>query len=79
MTHNIIISEYDENCEMARVILNENCVMEGNHWDFHPGCHGIHKWGDFKSPVDLVAAIKRTLEEKGETVEVIAKEYKYEN
>lgn len=54
---NIIKAFVDDSCEMAKVTLNGKCVMEGNFWDFHPGCHGIHKYGDWNGFANLVQAI----------------------
>ena len=51
----------DESCEMACVELNGKCIMEGNYWDFHPYCQGIHEYGDFKSYTQLANNIKLKL------------------
>lgn len=75
---NIILFEKDESCEMAAVSLNDKCIMEGNYWDFHPGCHGINEYGDFNSPHKLVKAIQLKLLKEGKDVEIITKNYKYE-
>ena len=37
---NVIKVIIDTSCEMAEVSLNGECLMMGNFWDFHPGCHG---------------------------------------
>ena len=42
---NKIIIYRDESCEMAELYLNDECIMSGNYWDFHPGCHGIYEYG----------------------------------
>ena len=26
---------YDESCEMLKIDVNNECVFEGNYWDFH--------------------------------------------
>lgn len=65
-----IVHVIDESCEMAGVYLDGKLVMLGNYWDFHPGCHGIHKWGNFDSDDDLVARIKAKLTKNGDTVTV---------
>ena len=58
---NIITIHLDESCEMACVDLNDKCVMMGNYWDFYPNCHGIHKYGDFNSYVQLANNIRTNL------------------
>jgi hypothetical protein len=53
----------DYSCEMAMVLdSNGDCIMMGNYWDFHPGCHGIEEYGDFNGPRSLatIAALKET-------------------
>lgn len=54
---NKIIVGIDEASEMAYVSLNDKCIMEGNWWDFHPNCHGIHEYGEFNSYMELAIAI----------------------
>lgn len=58
---NKILIKTDSSCEMAAVYLNDKLVMSGNFWDFHPHCHGIHKYGDFKGVNGLVNAIIKTI------------------
>lgn len=48
----------DRSCKMAVVKFNGTWVMEGNFWDFHPGCHGINEYGDFNGYRGLADAIK---------------------
>lgn len=60
-TKQVIIIEVDRSCMMAKVSLNEECIMEGNFWDFHPGCHGITKYGNFKGFVELSTKIYQSL------------------
>ena len=44
--------------EMAAVYVGEALVMYGNHWDFHPGCHGLYRWGDWRTPVALAESLQ---------------------
>lgn len=37
---NQIVVANDKSCNMHAVSLNDVCIMMGNTWDFHPGCHG---------------------------------------
>lgn len=74
MKKNIIEIKVDKSCEMAQVSLNGEIVMSGNFWDFHPGCHGIVKYGDFKGYSDLARSIKL----KVGNAEIIKSEYSYE-
>lgn len=67
----------DESCEMARVSLNGTCVMEGNFWDFHPGCHGITKYGDFRGYSGLATAISLKLYSEGKKPKIINGVYNY--
>ena len=75
---NKILVEVDNRCSMAAVSLNNKCVMEGNFWDFHPGCHGISEWGEFKGYISLYRNIRDTLLKSGEAVNIEIKEYVYE-
>lgn len=56
-----ITMQVDRTCEMAKVSLNGKLIMEGNFWDFHPGCHGIRKYGYFDSYVSLSTRIYQWL------------------
>ncbi len=74
-----IIIKRDQSCSMAAVSLNGVIIMEGNFRDFHPGCHGITKYGEFNSPSDLAINVTRYLRRKGDTkIETIQETYKYE-
>lgn len=74
----VILVEVDDSCEMAMVSINKECVMEGNFWDFHPGCHGITKYGDFNSYTELVQKIFLYLRKKGfEKIEIKKRKYKW--
>lgn len=55
----------DPSCKMAGVRAGRKWIMVGNFWDFHPGCHGIHEYGSFGSPLGLVFAIERSLRKQG--------------
>jgi len=55
---NIIKILIDESCEMAVVLLNDECVMEGNYWDFYNGCHDIQEYGEFNNYFGLVIGIQ---------------------
>lgn len=67
----------DRSCEMARVSLNGNCVMEGNFWDFHPGCHGITDYGDFRGYSGLATAISMKLYSEGKKPKIVNGSYNY--
>ena len=70
-----ITCEVDKNCKMARVNDSVGNGMEGNFWDFHPGCHGITKFGFFRGFRLFVQALKKYHEQNGESVEIIRSEY----
>ena len=72
----VILVKTDRSCEMAAVYLNDELVMSGNYWDFHNGCHGIHKYGEFNSVDDLVRQIAGSL--SPEFVPVKREKYEYE-
>jgi hypothetical protein len=72
-----ILIEIDEDSEMARVSIDNECVMEGNYWDFHPGCHGITKYGHFSDYTQLVQRIYLYLTKSSSKVIVEKKKYKY--
>jgi hypothetical protein len=69
----IILVRTDSSCEMAEVYLDGELVMNGNYWDFHNGCHGIYKYGEFNSVDGLVRKISRSL--SPELVEVNRETY----
>jgi hypothetical protein len=56
-----ILIEVDYSCQMAKVSLDDKCVMEGNYWDFTPYCMGIHTYGDFNSYRSLSTKIYQYL------------------
>lgn len=76
MTKTITV-KLEPSCEMAGVWVEDECVMVGNYWDFYPGCHGIHKYGEFKGPFSLARAIERALKNRGEEVVIVRKEGKF--
>lgn len=54
----IITTSVDNDCNMAKVKVNNLLIMTGNFWDFHPGCHGINLYGDFKTYWGLASKLK---------------------
>jgi hypothetical protein len=72
----LILIETDRSCEMARVSIDGKCVMEGNFWDFHPGCHGINEYGEFAGFDDLAMKILFKLGRSGNKAIIFKKEYK---
>lgn len=74
----VILVKVDKSCDMAEVLLNDECVMDGNFWDFHPGCHGINEYGDFNGHNDLAKKIGETLTKEGKEFTIVKEEYVYE-
>jgi hypothetical protein len=72
----IILIQTDESCEMARVSIDGVGVMEGNFWDFHPGCHNIIEYGNFGSCDDLAINILFELAKKGKKAKIVKEKYK---
>ena len=70
----------DPSCDMATVKVDKavpqfkRTGMTGNYWDFHPGCHGIMDFGEFKGHMDLAYRVKGALEKAGYTVELVVHE-----
>jgi hypothetical protein len=62
----------DRVVNMAKVSIDDKCVMEGNFGDFHPGCHGIDQYGDFYGFDDLAIKIIGKLSKLGHKA-IIAK------
>ena len=75
---NVILVKVDKSCDMAEVLLNGECIMDGNFWDFHPGCHGINEYGDFNSHYELAKKIGETLTKEGKEFTIVKEEYVYE-
>lgn len=74
----IITVLVDEDCEMADVSDNFGNGMAGNFWDFHPGCHGITKFGEFTTYGGFAELIKAYHISKGRKAKIIKKKYKFE-
>ena len=73
----IIISVLvDRSCDMAKVSIDDKCVMAGNFWDFHPGCHGINQYGDFYGFDDLAIKIMRKFNNIGRKARITKGTYK---
>jgi hypothetical protein len=73
----IIISVLvDRSCDMAKVSIDDKCVMAGNFWDFHPGCHGINQYGDFYGFDDLAIKIMRKFNSIGRKARITKGTYK---
>lgn len=68
----------DISCQMAIVNDGVGNGMEGNFWDFHNGCHGLYQFDEFNSIMGFAYVLKKYHEAKGEKVEIINLEYKYE-
>lgn len=68
---NTIEVNVDNLSEMASVYLNGKHIMSGNFWDFHPNCHGIHEYGEFKGYRGLANAIALKIGD----CEIITKRY----
>jgi hypothetical protein len=66
----------DRSCDMAKVSIDDKCVMSGNFWDFHPGCHGINQYGDFYGFDDLAIKIMRKFNNIGRKARITKGTYK---
>lgn len=76
----LIQVQVDDAREMACVSIDGKIVMQGNFHDFHPGCHGITEYGDFKGYPYLVQAIFIKMIKDGkrsEDIEIRKSKYKY--
>lgn len=60
---------------MAKVVDGRKVLMQGNFHDFHSRCHGIHEYGNFKTPSELVEKMKFHYEAHGYKVTVKRKSY----
>lgn len=75
---NEILEEVQPSCKMAKVSVNGQCIMMGNYWDFHPGCHGF-KLPEFSSPSSLVTLFNNALKSLEKEVNIVVDEnWKYE-
>lgn len=69
----VIAIERDESCRMARITVAGQCVMEGNVWDFHPGCHGgwhydlAERFGRYSSVEGMALALLQAVAASGRT------------
>lgn len=72
----ITVSE-DQSNEMAHVTDGNENSFEGNLWDFNNGCHGDNHLKEFRTVSEYVKVLKEFHELKGNTVEVVNKEYVY--
>lgn len=69
----------DNDCDMAKVIVNGTVFLEGNNWDFHNGCYGHYDLPDFNSVEELKEIIIHYIEDiKGLKLEVKQGSYSYE-
>ncbi len=67
---NVILVGIQASCSMAFVDLNDSCLMMGNYWDFHNGCHGMDI-PEFNSYSELVSLFKDSILASGKSVEVV--------
>lgn len=82
----------DNNCSMAKVMINKYCAFEGNEWDFHPGCFGPinldsqymakniqidHVLDEFKGSDDFFKQVVEAYEDAGFTVTHLYEDYIY--
>lgn len=78
LEENEILEEVQASCEMACVSVNGQCIMMGNYWDFHPGCHGL-KLPEFSSPSSLVTLFNNAIKSEGKEVKIVVDEtWKYD-
>ena len=76
-TINTILLKEDSSCEMAVVSVNGKCIMEGNYWDFHNGCHGINEYGEFNSRAELIQRLYLHLVKTQPTKKIVILKQKY--
>lgn len=62
--HEILI-EVDQSCEMARVSVDGELIMEGNFWDFKPTTNGLWHYGKFTCYNSLGGCIYSTMVKAG--------------
>lgn len=75
---NILVIFQDKGCDMAKVVLNEECIMEGNYWDFHNGCYGMNDLPNFRTFSGLKDIIEKYVKSLGKEIEISYQSYKYE-
>jgi len=68
----------DRVVDMAKVSIDDKCVMEGNFGDFHPGFHGINDYGNFYGFDDLAIKMMGKFKLDGKKSIIIKGEYKYQ-
>jgi hypothetical protein len=61
----------DTSCSMAMVMFNQKCVMVGNNWDFHNGCHGFYQIPSFQGAQHLASLIRQECTRQNSTCELI--------
>lgn len=80
LDNNLIEVFVDKSCDMACVKFNGEFVLEGNYWDFHPGCHGDTGFPEYSSYHGLVSALELICHRKGyHNVSVVESSYKSRN
>lgn len=67
---NVVLIRKDDSCSMGEVSVNGKCIMLGNDWDFHPGCHGFDL-PDFSTAEELAALFANALTQAGNKVECV--------
>lgn len=78
LDNNIITIKIDSSKEMRCVEVNGREIMEGNSWDFHPGCHGM-ELPDFNSSSELAELFNGMFKSNGNDSEiVIDRNWKYD-
>jgi hypothetical protein len=75
---NTITLAKDSKCKMAAVSVNDVCVYEGNYWDYHNGCHGIHDF-PFDSVGGFIRGLKQLALREGMEVTYLVETYSYED
>ena len=70
--------EIDNSCDMAKVNDGVGNGMGGNFWDFHNGCHGLYQFDKFNSVEEFAQVLKKYHESKGENVQILYSNFKYE-
>lgn len=70
---NIVKVLSDNSCSMKMVTLNNQGIMMGNTWDFHPGCHGFPF--TFSGATSLAEKIKNSIP----NAVIVYENWKYED
>lgn len=75
---NKVLIRVDRSCDMAEVEVNGKCIMMGNFWDFHPGCHGFDL--KFRGYEDLADLFISALAHQGKgVIQVLDDQWVYED